>query len=505
MHYIKDGIKTFSLLIVSTLIAYGYSYLCNNTTNIATVYILYVFLVARFTSGYMWGIIASIGGMLGVNYLFTYPYFAFNFTLAGYPISFIGMSIIAIITSTLMAHTKEQARIAAEHEEALKNLNEVNKQLIIADSFSEIIELTLKYVVGTANISCIYYIGDPIDETTPISHIIYPEDTGIFSSAYERAIAHLAYVSQKPMGMDLASPRSQCFYLPISSHNHTWGVLGLLATENPIAITDNLYFFTLMISQMALAIERQKISDEHHKLTLESEKEKMRSNLLRAISHDLRTPLTGMLGASATYMENYHNIDEEEKLQLVEHIHEDSSWLLHMVENLLSVTRIIQETTKVKKSPELIDDVVSEAITRTTKRYPNAKINVNLPDELMIVPMDATLIEQVIMNLVENAIKYSQSTTPIQVNVTKENASICIQVIDYGIGIAPDKLATIFDGYSLESNPSIDATKGIGIGLSICRTIIFAHSGTITAKNLEKGAVFSFTLPLAEDCLEGAD
>ena len=502
MQYLKDGIKTFSLLILSTLIAYIYFCLADNTTNIATVYILYVFLVARLTSGYIWGVIASIGGMLGVNYMFTYPYFALNFTLSGYPITFLGMLIIAIITSTLTAHTKEQARIKALREACLNKLNEINKQLIIADSFSQIIELTLNYVVSAAGISCIFYTDDPIKENSPVSILVSAEDEAIFSSDYEKAIAHLAYVSNKSEGIDLHTPDSKCFYLPVVSHNHIWGVLGFLAYKNPVFIKDNLNFFTLMIPQMALAFERQTLLDAQQRLAIESEKEKMRANLLRAVSHDLRTPLTSMIGASAAYIENTKHLEEDEKLQLVAQIHEDSNWLLHMVENLLSVTRIVQETARVIKSLELLEEVIAESVSRVKKRYPEAIINVSVPDEMILVPMDATLIEQVIINLIENALKHAQTSDPIEVNASAKEDFIQVEVIDHGVGIAKDKLTTLFDGYSPNSNPSSDTSKGIGIGLSICKTIISAHSGTLTARNLRKGVVFTFTLPLKEDALE---
>ena len=499
MQYFKDGIKTFSLLIVSTMIAYIYFRLSSHTTNIATVYILYVFLVARLTSGYIWCVVASIFGMLGVNYLFTYPYFEFNFSLTGYPVTFFGMLIIAIITSTLTAHTKEQAKVKAVHEACLKELNEINKQLIIADSFSQIIELTLNYIVSGANISCIFYTKDPIHSSKPFSILIKPEDEAIFSSEYERAVAHLAYVSENPIGIDKNAPDSQCFYLPVASHNHIWGVLGLLASDNPVFIKENLSLFTLMIPQVALAFERQSLLDEHQKLAVETAKEKMRGNLLRAVSHDLRTPLTTMIGSSSIYIENNKGLTETEKLNLVMRIQEDSNWLLHMVENLLSVTRIVQETAKVIKRPELLEEVISESILRLKKRHPEVNVDVKIPTEVLIVPMDATLIEQVLINLVENAIHHAHPTKPIEINAYKEKSSVRVDVIDDGIGIPPNKLNSLFDGYCPNENMSSDTTKGMGIGLSICKTIISAHSGTITVQNLTKGAMFTFTLPLEDE------
>lgn len=436
--------------------------------------------------------------MLGVNYMFTYPYFAFNFTLSGYPLTFIGMVIIAIITSTLTAHTKEQARAKALREAYLSKLNDINKELLIAEHTEQIISLILNYITSSADISCAFYKEDPITGTRPEFLLIKPEDEAVFTSNYEQAVAHLAYVSQKPMGMEANNTDSNCFYFPIISHNHIWGLLALLSKDNPFFVKENFNFLTLTVTQMALALERQNLFDEHHKLALESEKEKMRANLLRAVSHDLRTPLTSIIGASAAYIENTDQLKEEEKLDLITHIYEDSNWLLHMVENLLSVTRIVKETAKVIKSPELLEEVISEAVSRVKKRCPEGLVHVTIPDEMIIVPMDATLIEQVIINLVENAIKHAHTDKPILVTAHLNNRSVTIDVIDEGIGIPENKLATIFDGYTLDSNQSSDTTKGIGIGLSICKTIISAHSGTITAKNLDKGVMFSFSLPLEQ-------
>jgi two-component system sensor histidine kinase KdpD len=230
---------------------------------------------------------------------------------------------------------------------------------------------------------------------------------------------------------------------------------------------------------------------------VETEKEKMRANLLRAVSHDLRTPLTGMIGASETLIKNKALLSEEEKDKLIGHVYEDSNWLLHMVENLLSVTRIREGESSVNKLPEPIEEVVSEAIMRVKKRYPKAQITVKVPDEFLMVPMDATLIEQVIMNLIENALIHSGSTLPIELIVSQNENDILFRVSDQGMGIKEDRLSTLFDGYSHMDNKSSDSTKGIGIGLSICKTIINAHGGTIWAENQEGGgAVFSFNLPM---------
>ena len=215
-----------------------------------------------------------------------------------------------------------------------------------------------------------------------------------------------------------------------------------------------------------------------------AEKEKMRANLLRAISHDLRTPLTGIIGASNLYLENGSQLDEKEKKTLICNIQEDANWLLNMVENLLSVTRINASNAKVNKSLEPVEEVLSEAVQRLKKRLPDAQINVRIPDEFLMIPMDAVLIEQVIINLLENAVVHARSTRPIDCYVTYDDTSVSFHIRDYGVGISDEKLPVIFDGTGAAPTGNSDSSRGMGIGLSICKTIIAAHDGTITARNI---------------------
>lgn len=243
--------------------------------------------------------------------------------------------------------------------------------------------------------------------------------------------------------------------------------------------------------QSGLLIEREK-------LLMEAEKEKMRANLLRAVSHDLRTPLTGIIGASSLYLENEDNLSINEKRELVQNILNDADWLLHMVENLLSVTRINTQTANVTKSLESVEEVVSEAVIQIRKRLPEAEIKVSVPDEVLMIMMDAILIQQVIMNLLENAVIHSKSTQPIELIVKRKDNVISFHIKDYGIGIREDRMATLFDGSTYDTSNRADSSKGMGIGLSICKTIVLAHGGTIDAKNHSKGAEFFFTIPADE-------
>ena len=253
----------------------------------------------------------------------------------------------------------------------------------------------------------------------------------------------------------------------------------------------------------ALKQQRQAIAEREKELA-EADREKLRANLLRAVSHDLRTPLTSIIGSSSSYLENSPELTEEERTELVANIKEDSQWLLNMVENLLTVTRIKDnDTDKVKKSPEVVEEVVSEAILRLKKRLPDIKVRVNMPNNFLMLSMDPTLIEQVLINLLENARVHSGSCEPIDLVITEYPKYISFTVRDYGKGISEKQLPYIFEGQQTMSETA-DGHKGIGIGLSICKTIIRAHDGMITAANHSNGAEFTFTLPKEKEDLNNA-
>lgn len=256
-----------------------------------------------------------------------------------------------------------------------------------------------------------------------------------------------------------------------------------------------MYILFLAASTAASYIKQQaKVLSTREKQLLEAEKEKLRANLLRAVSHDLRTPLTGIMGASASLEENWESYETAERLELIHNIHDDADWLLNMVENLLSVTHIQTKDSKLNMSLEVLDEVVAESVTRLKKRFPNAEIEVTVPMEIILIPMDAKLIEQVLINLMENALTHAHSKQPIRLIVENQPDDICFRIIDYGIGLNETHLDHIFDGTYPEMISS-DVHKGMGIGLSICQSIITAHRGTISAKNHQDGAEFLFTLP----------
>lgn len=235
----------------------------------------------------------------------------------------------------------------------------------------------------------------------------------------------------------------------------------------------------------------------------ENEKEKTRSNLLRAISHDLRTPLTTIYGSSSALIENKDSFTEEQKEQILKGISQDSQWLSRMVENLLSITKIDNGNMKITKTPTAVDELVDSVLIKFNNRYPDCNVNVETPEEFAVVPMDPLLIEQVIINMLENAVHHAKGMTKLSLKVFVSPKRAVFQIKDNGCGISEKKLKTLFTGSCNVDDEGADSKRSnAGIGLSVCSTIIKAHGGYIEAQNLKHGgAVFRFALDM-EDMYE---
>lgn len=236
-------------------------------------------------------------------------------------------------------------------------------------------------------------------------------------------------------------------------------------------------------------------------IKIQSEHEIMRANLMRAVSHDLRTPLTTIYGASSAILENYDTINDTQKMRMITGIREDSQWLIRMVENLLSVTRIDNGNVKLIKTPTVPDELIDAVVIKFKKRYPTQKIGIELPDRVVVVPMDPLLIEQVLGNLLENAVQHAKGMTKLILRVRISEGKAYFEVEDNGCGIEKERLDKIFSGYLGASEQPADAQKrNAGIGLSVCAAIIKAHGGSIEARSeKQSGTVISFALDIEED------
>ena len=304
------------------------------------------------------------------------------------------------------------------------------------------------------------------------------------------------------------------FFISRQTEGYVWGVAASLASVVLVNFTFTAPYFEvdfitpvnmfaalvmLLIAIMTSALTTQ--IKQQEKIKAESERERMRGNLLRAVSHDLRTPLTSIYGATSVIIENYDSISKEKQLRLLGEINEDSQWLIRMVENLLSVTRIDNSVTKLSKDAVVLDELIDSVIVKFNKHYPNQKVEVEIPEEFMSIPMDPILIQQVLMNIMENAVIHAKGLTELKIAVRAEQTIARFEVEDDGCGIPEEILHTLFTGYLDREvdTPTDGSRNNMGIGLSVCSTIIKAHGGSIYAKNKpEGGALFGFTLELED-------
>ena len=274
-----------------------------------------------------------------------------------------------------------------------------------------------------------------------------------------------------------------CYACDLSLNGYSLTFLGMSAV-------------TLLMSALTSHIAAQStLITKHEKHLLNEDMEKIRANLLRAISHDLRTPLASIMGNSLILLDNYQTLDEKEIRKIISYVHEDSNWLINMAENLLAVTRIKNDDLAIVSRDEIVEEVVGEALQKIEKRHPGCIIRARIPEDFIILPMDAVLIEQVIINLLENALSHSGSGDAVDLIVEDGTKKVSFTVRDYGQGIPEEMLDKLFDGTPCTAAHNADSQKGMGIGLVICKTITAAHRGSIIGRNCDHGAEFVFTLP----------
>ena len=299
------------------------------------------------------------------------------------------------------------------------------------------------------------------------------------------------------------------FLISLKTHGYCYGITSAIVSVFVVdfAFTYPYYVFGFFVEEsilsavimLVVAVSTSTLNiriRDQEKLRSENEKERMRGNLLRAISHDLRTPLTSIYGSSSTLLSKYDELPKEQQLKLLGEIQEDSEWLIRMVENLLSVTRIDGAKVKVVKTPTVLDELIDSVLMKFSKKHPNQKVITQIPDEFVDIPMDSLLIEQVLLNLLENAVFHAKGMTELTLSVSLVGDKAVFEVSDNGCGLPEDALQKIFTGSYEKSAAPVDGTRSnMGIGLSVCAAIVKAHGSDITAENRKGGgAVFRFAL-----------
>lgn len=499
---LADSVKSIGILIGCTLIGFWFFSLSFSEANIITVYILGVLFNAIVTRGRIYSAVSSVLSVLVFNFFFTDPRFSLEAYDPGYPVTFLIMLLAALITTTLTMRIKEQARQSAQKAYRTEVLLETNRKLQQAKDQPEILSETAQQIVKLLDRTVILY---PAQENTLSEPLIFPKeepavDPQVYLGVNERAVAEWVYKNNKRAGASTNTlSEAKCLYLAVRGGGTVLAVAAIVMDkEEPLEPFEKSLMIA-MLGECALALEKERLNETQKQISMQMQQEQLRANLLRAISHDLRTPLTSISGNAGILMGNSKALDEAQKQSLYTDIYDECMWLINLVENLLSITRIDNGTLNLKLQPELLEEVITDALLHINRNSVKHHIETILHDELLMAKMDSHLIIQVIINIVDNAIKYTRPGSHITISAKKNGPSVRVEIADDGSGISDEAKAKLFDMFYAADNISADGRRGLGLGLPLCKSIINAHGGAIDVKdNVPQGTVFGFTLQAVE-------
>ena len=490
-HIIKNTVISIAIMVIGSVLCNKLYELDIEEQNISIVMMLTIFIIAAATDGYLYGLAATIIGVLIHDYLITAPRFGFSCTL-GYPITLIIMLAVTLVTSGITGWLRRSMKKANKKKRYVEMLYEVNRKLLSCRDEDSIIRYACEYIRNELKCSVAYFVlpGYYKEKKLYFEHIPGGDTREFFDDTYKWERAELAGAEQQAVQDDV-------YYRPVKIAEEVhgvFGVRGICGADFPASL------FDLIVEQASQALQIQTLNDKQQAIKLAAETEKVRNSFLRGISHDLRTPLTSMIGASSTLIENGEGLSTTTQTRLIEDIFSDAQWLLRMVENVLSLTRINQNDVKITKSEEVAEEIVGEAVKLFRKRWTSTDITIEPAENMIFVLMDPLLICQVIQNLLDNAQRHSiQADLKITIKIYEKDGAACFLISDNGKGIDPMILPLLFKQKSFPPEPLADSSRGMGVGLSLCKTIIEAHGGQISAWNKpEGGAVVMFTLPLEE-------
>ena len=496
-----DLLKAVLITAAATGISFCFYTLGLREANIITVYILGVLLTAIWTNGHLYGALASLLSVISFNFFFTVPRFTLAANDPDYPVTFLIMLVASVISSTLATRVKKQARQSAQKAYYMELLINSNQKLQQGRDEQEIIQIAAEQVSALLDRPVLYALAMKGQE---LSFQVSPQNEAnkqlSAMTPEEKGVADWVIKNNKHAGATTNTlSHAHNLYLSVRGNQEVMGVIGVPAKYYPPLEVFEKNLMISILNECGLILERRRLRDEKQKIALETQRERLRSNLLRAISHDLRTPLTSISGNAGVLMEKSIALTEEKKQEIYASIYDDSMWLVDLTENLLSITRIENGTMHLQMNAELIDDVLREAIAHVDRQAARHHIRVNLEDDLLMAKMDARLIVQVIINIVNNAIKYTPEGSHICISAEKEDRMVCIHIADDGPGISDEAKVHLFDMFYTAGIGKADSRRGLGLGLSLCQSIVEAHGGEISVENNEPhGAIFSFTLPLEE-------
>lgn len=451
-------VKATLILALATGAGFVFSVFGLSNLNIVMAFLIGIVFIAINTNLAISAVSSAISVLL-FNFFFTDPKFTFSVYDREYLFVFGFMFTVALITSVLMSKIKNQAMEAEEREARTSALYRMGRTLLKTGDDEEAIVAALEVINAT------------IPGTT---RIVKRGDAGETTGSAKDSIR-----------------------IPLNGITENYGYLEHRKREDRADIEpEDASLLEAFAAQLSMVFDRNRTAREHEEAQIHAETERNRTMILRSISHDFRTPLATIAGASSTLLEN--PLEKETRMRLLSDIYEESTWLAEVVENVLSLSKLQSGNGIIEKKPEVLDDVLYSAVQRVRKRLGKRSIKVHAPDDLILVPMDGILIEQTLINILDNAIRYTPEGTTIQVAVEQKTGGNVIEftVQDDGPGFPFDPKSANFDLFRIATVDRSRKSHGAGLGLGICGAIIAAHGGSLTAENtVGQGAKVTFTLP----------
>ena len=491
---LADTLRMLLIMTVATIVSLFFYYSRFSNANIITIYILAVLITSITTSEKRQGVIAAILYILLFNYLFLEPRFTLRVYDPSYMVTYIVTIFAAFLTGTLSAQMKESTRNARENAYQARVLLNATKLLEKAETTDDVFKITVNQLIQLLGRNIILFhiqdgkLGEPLHYHVKEQVRIEPvseKDREIIAWVYRNKTRAGAYTSR--------FPDSDYQYLAITTNDKIYGILGIDMHAREFSEVEQTILLSIL-GECSIHLENKHISNERERAMVFAENERFRANLLRSISHDLRTPLTSISGDAFNLMQGETQLSHDERKQIYTDIYDDSMWLINMVENLLSISKL-KEGIHLTMTEEVVADVMQEALKHIDRHAAEHHLIKKFDHEFLMATMDTRLIMQVILNLVNNAIKYTEPGSTITLSDKREGNKIVITVEDDGPGVDPEELPHIFDAFYTGRHSVADASRSLGLGLSLSRSIVQAHGGTIEAYNrTPHGAGFRFTL-----------
>ena len=512
-----DVWKALGSVALATAVGLGVYSIGLSNSVVLMLYLIVALLIATKADGFLYAIVVALGSTLAYNFFFTVPRFTFNAYGLNYPFIFAFLLMGTLVASTLAVRMKRQAESTARRAYRMEVLLESSRRLQAANDLPTCFRSTAEQVIKLLNRPVVMYRLDDEGHLLPPEVHDVPGTSGgdassdkLTSPEEAGVAAWVASNSERAGATTDTLLNARCLYLPIRSKDAVFGVAGIAIDGDDDdfgAFEKNLLL--MILDECGQTAEQIAFANERRSMEMRVEKETLRSNLLRTISHDLRTPLTSISGDADILLHDDGVLTQEQKEGMYRDIHDDARWLVTLVENLLSITRIDNGTMQIAQQPELVSEVVHEALLHVDRRASARRVDVLIEDDLLMAVMDARLIVQVIINLVNNAVSYTPVEGRITVSAREERlggggSRVRIAVADEGPGISEEDREHIFDLFyngstGKPSGKSGDFKRGMGLGLSLCRSIVEVHGGTLEVRNAPPhGCVFSFTLPAVD-------